>query len=118
MEETIRPGTAEDLPQLLALYREYHEGLLRVGMNYDLNEDTLPRVLENRLRSRLILTAVAQEETGRLLGFVVEDQRKHGISPLYLVTDHIGFYEKYGWEFLCLAREEDSEAMTRVYRHS
>lgn len=82
MEETIRPGTAEDLPQLLALYREYHEGLLRVGMNYDLNEDTLPRVLENRLRSRLILTAVAQEETGRLLGFVFCSILR--LSPEYL----------------------------------
>ena len=22
------------------------------------------------------------------------------ISPIYLLTDHIGFYERYGWEFL------------------
>ena len=24
------------------------------------------------------------------------------ITPLYLVTDHAGFYERYGWEFLCM----------------
>ncbi len=70
MNYTLRPGTPEDLEQLLELYREYHRGLLQVGMNYDLNEQTLPRVLENRIRSRLILTAVAQGEDGALLGFV------------------------------------------------
>lgn len=70
MELTIRQGTAEDLPMLLDLYREYHKGLLEVGMNYDLNEENLPRVMENRLRSRLILTAVAEDEKGKLRGFV------------------------------------------------
>lgn len=70
MELTIRPGTPEDLPALLQLYRDYHKGLLDVGMNYDLNEETLPRVMENRLRSRLILTAVAENGEGELCGFV------------------------------------------------
>lgn len=70
MELTIRQGTAEDLPELLRLYRDYHQGLLEVGMNYDLNEETLPRVMENRLRSRLILTAVAENGAGELCGFV------------------------------------------------
>lgn len=70
MELTIRQGTAEDLSELLRLYRDYHRGLLEVGMNYDLNEETLPRVMENRLRSRLILTAVAENGAGELCGFV------------------------------------------------
>ena len=70
MEYTIRPAAAEDLPRLLELYRDYFRGLLDRGMNYELNEETLPRVLETRIRSRLILTAVAEDETGALLGFV------------------------------------------------
>ena len=70
MELTIRQGTAEDLDQLLRLYHDYHEGLLDVGMNYDLNEEALPRVMQTRLRSRLILTAVAEDEKGNLQGFV------------------------------------------------
>ncbi len=69
MELTIRQGTAEDLEQLLRLYHDYHNGLLEVGMNYDLNEETLPRVLQNRLRSRLVLTAVAEDAEGALQGF-------------------------------------------------
>lgn len=70
MEYAIRPAAAEDLPRLLELYRDYFRGLLDRGMNYELNEETLPRVLETRIRSRLILTAVAEDETGALLGFV------------------------------------------------
>ena len=54
---------------------------------------------------------------GRLLDLAVEDMRARGVSPLYLVTDHVGFYERYGWEFLCMAREDEGEKMTRVYAH-
>jgi GNAT superfamily N-acetyltransferase len=54
---------------------------------------------------------------GKLLNLVVEDMRAKGISPLYLVSDHIGFYERYGWEFLCMAQGDDEPEMTRVYMH-
>lgn len=55
--------------------------------------------------------------SGKLLTMVVEDCRQKGISPLYLVTDHIGFYERYGWEFLCMAQGDDEPEMTRLYIH-
>ncbi len=54
---------------------------------------------------------------GRLLQTAVEDLRVKGISPVYLVTDHIGFYERYGWEFLCMAHEDGGTEQTRVYIH-
>ena len=54
---------------------------------------------------------------GKLLNLVVEDQRAKGISPIYLVTDHTDFYERYGWEFLCMAQGDGEEEMTRVYVH-
>lgn len=54
---------------------------------------------------------------GKLLNFVVEDNRVRGISPLYLVTDHVGFYERYGWEFLCMVQGDDEPDMTRMYIH-
>ncbi len=85
-------------------------------------------VIENDFHDRKDLTpnvcAVYTEEdfrgqgiAGRLLELVVSDMRAKGIMPLYLVTDHTGFYEKYGWEFLCTAREDGSGEETRVYRH-
>lgn len=85
-------------------------------------------VIENDFHDRKDLApnvcAVYTEEAyrcrgiaGKLLGYVVEDCRKKGISPLYLVTDHIGFYEEYGWEFLCMVQGEGEPQMTRMYRH-
>ena len=54
---------------------------------------------------------------GRLLNIVVEDMRSKGISPLYLVTDHTGFYERYGWEFFCMVQGDGEPGMTRMYVH-
>jgi len=54
---------------------------------------------------------------GTLLNMAVDDMRSKGISPLYLVTDHVGFYERYGWEFLCMVRSEDKPETSRLYLH-
>ena len=85
-------------------------------------------VIENDFHDRKDLSpnvcAVYTEEAfrgrgiaGRLLSMAVADMKAKGVSPLYLVTDHIGFYERYGWEFHGLAHEEGTEKTTRVYRH-
>jgi len=54
---------------------------------------------------------------GNLLNLAVEDLRSKGISPVYLITDHIGFYERYGWEFLCMVKCRGKPEMTRMYIH-
>lgn len=54
---------------------------------------------------------------GKLLNLVVEDMKAHGISPLYLVTDHTSFYERYGWEYFCRAQGDGEPEPTRVYIH-
>lgn len=54
---------------------------------------------------------------GKLLNFVVEDCKSKNISPLYLVTDHTNFYEKYGWEFLCMVQGDGEPDLTRMYIH-
>ncbi len=85
-------------------------------------------VIENDFHDRKDLApnvcAVYTEEAcrgrgiaGRLLCLAVEDMRSKGISPLYLVTDHVGFYERYGWEFLCMALSDGETEMSRVYVH-
>ena len=40
-----------------------------------------------------------------------------GIRTLYLLTDHTGFYERYGWEFYCMVQGDGEEAPSRMYRH-
>ena len=54
---------------------------------------------------------------GNLLNLTVDDLRSKGITPVYLVTDHAGFYERYGWEFLCMVQGDDEPDMTRMYIH-
>ena len=54
---------------------------------------------------------------GRLLDLAVDDMKKKGISPIYLVTDHNGFYERYGWEFFCMVQGDDEPGQTRLYIH-
>ena len=54
---------------------------------------------------------------GRLLDMAVADLRAAGISPVYLVTDRVGFYERYGWSFFCMARCDGEPEPSRVYIH-
>lgn len=54
---------------------------------------------------------------GNLLNMVVADMRSSGISPLYLVTDHTGFYERYDWEFLCMVQGDGEDEPSRMYIH-
>ena len=54
---------------------------------------------------------------GELLGYVCEDMKLHGISTLYLLTDHTGFYERYGWEFFCTALGDGEDEPSRMYIH-
>lgn len=54
---------------------------------------------------------------GRLLNMAVEDQRAKGVSPIYLLTNHTGFYERYGWEFIGMARGDGEEYLSRMYVH-
>ena len=85
-------------------------------------------VIENDFHDRKDLTpnvcAVYTEEeyrgkgiAGNLLNMVVDDMKNKGITPIYLVTDHTGFYERYGWEFLCMVQGDDEPDMTRMYIH-
>ena len=85
-------------------------------------------VIENDFHDRKDLTpnvcAVYTEEShrkqqiaGNLLHMAVEDLRGKGISPAYLLTDHTGFYERYGWEFLCMVQGDGEEQMSRMYIH-
>ena len=54
---------------------------------------------------------------GHLLDIAVADLKSKGISPVYLLTDHTGFYERYHWDFLCMVRSNEGE-MSRMYIHN
>ncbi len=54
---------------------------------------------------------------GALLHCICADMVRRGVDTLYLVTDHTSFYERYGWEFLCMVQEEDGPDHLRLYVH-
>ena len=54
---------------------------------------------------------------GRLLGHVCQDMAARGVDTLYLLTDHIGFYERYGWEFYEMVQGEGEPEPSRMYVH-
>ena len=54
---------------------------------------------------------------GRLLELACQDMAAQGVPTLYLLTDHTGFYERYGWEYLCPVRGDGEERDSRVYVH-
>ena len=54
---------------------------------------------------------------GHLLDAAVAHLRAEGISPVYLVTELTGFYERYGWEFLCMVQDESEPGLLRMYIH-
>jgi len=85
-------------------------------------------VIDNDFHDRKDLTpnvcAVYTEEkyrkqgiAGVLLNMVVDDMKSKGVSPLYLITDHTGFYERYGWEFFCMVQPDDEPEPARFYIH-
>ena len=53
---------------------------------------------------------------GFMLRYVCEDMAAMGFPTLYLLTDLIGFYERYGWRFACMALGDDGR-ISRMYVH-
>lgn len=115
----------------LECMNDYLDGKTEYGWYLCLDGDKIVGgmgVIENDFHDRKDLSpnvcAVYTEEdyrcqgiAGKLLNLVVDDMKSKGITPLYLVTDHVNFYERYGWEFYCMAQGDDEPDMTRLYIH-
>ena len=85
-------------------------------------------VIENDFHDRKDLApnvcAVYTEEdrrcqgiAGALLELVCRDMKELGVPALYLVTDHTGFYERYGWDFFCMVQGDGEPELSRMYVH-
>ncbi|MDF0478965.1 GNAT family N-acetyltransferase [Vagococcus sp. PNs007] len=51
----------------------------------------------------------------RLIDEIGHYLNSQGIETLYLITDHVGLYEKYGWEFNTMVKEDETEQSIRLY---
>lgn len=54
---------------------------------------------------------------GALLNFVCDDMKSNGVTPIYLVTNHTSFYERYGWELFCMVMSDGETKKSRMYIH-
>ena len=52
---------------------------------------------------------------GKLISHGEKLAKEYGAAYVYISTNHIGLYEKYGYEFFMLAKDVEGEE-TRVYR--
>ncbi len=115
----------------LECMEDYLNGKTELGWYLCLDGDRIVGglgVIENDFHNRPDLTpnicAVYTEEeyrckgiAGCLLNMVVEDLKSISITPVYLITDHTNFYERYDWEFLCMVQGDNEPNMTRMYIH-
>lgn len=75
----------------------------------DLTPNVCALYVENEYRGKGL--------AGRLLQAVCQDMAAFGIDTLYLLTDHTSFYERYGWDFLCMVQGDGEAAPSRMYLH-
>ena len=115
----------------LSCMNDYLDKKTEYGWYLCINKDEIIGglgVIDNDFHNRKDLTpnicAVYVEEkyrnkgiAGKLLNMVVSISKSKGITPIYLITDHTGFYEKYGFEFLCMVQGDDEPNMSRMYIH-
>lgn len=88
-------------------------GLGVIANDFHNRADLTPNICAVYTQKEYRLQGIA----GKLLHMAVEDLRSKGISPVYLLTDHTGFYERYGWEFLCMVQGDGEDAPSRMYIH-
>lgn len=113
MEECLSKRTA--VPQwYVAVWGEKIVGGLGVIENdFHDRKDLAPNVCAVYVEEKFRCRGIA----GQMLDFVCEDMKRYGVDTLYLVTDHKSFYERYGWEFLCMVQGNGEPEMTRLYVH-
>lgn len=52
---------------------------------------------------------------GNLLKIAVKDLKSKGINKVYLITEHINYYERYGFKFLTMVKTTDDDSYLRMY---
>lgn len=113
MEACLRNETS--VPQWYVLMKNETiiAGLGVIENDFHDRKDLMPNVcavcVEKEYRNQGI--------AGKMLQFVCDEFSAKGIDTLYLVTDHTSFYERYGWEFLCMVQGDGESDMTRMYIH-
>lgn len=112
MEDSLR--TDGPVPRWYVMLDGEHiiGGLGVIENDFHLRRDLAPNVCAVYVEEEYRKQGLA----GQLLTYACNEYAIMGIHTLYLATEHTSFYERCGWEFHCMAQEEDRDHMTRMYR--
>lgn len=88
-------------------------GLGAIENDFHDRPDLTPNICAVYVERKLRRQGIA----GKLLNFAVSDLKSKGITPVYLFTDLDGFYERYGWEFFVMAKNDGEETLSKLYIH-
>lgn len=112
MEECLQSSTAVPQWYVMIDSEEIVGGLGVIENDFHTRKDLTPNVCAVYVEE----THRRQRIAGQLVQHVCDNLAEKGVHVLYLLTDHTGFYERYGWEFLCMVESNDGE-MSRMYVH-
>lgn len=82
-----------------------------IDNDFHLRKDLTPNICALYVEEKYRNHGIAKT----LLNLVEIDMKSKGILDLYLVTDHTSLYERYGYKFLTMVKEEDGIHETRMY---
>lgn len=88
-------------------------GLGVIANDFHERKDLAPNVCAVYVEEEFRCQGIA----GSMLDYVCRDMKEKNIDTLYLITDHTSFYERYGWEFLCMVKGEGEAEPSRMYVH-
>lgn len=113
MEESLKKRSAVPRWYVVMAEGRIIGGLGVIANDFHDRRDLTPNVcavyVEENWRGRGI--------AGRMLRHVCGEMKKSGVDTLYLLTNHTSFYERYGWEFLCMVQGDGEPEMSRMYVH-
>lgn len=113
MEQCIKKMSAVPQWYIILDREKIAAGLGVIENDFHNRKDLTPNVCAVYVEKEYRCRGIA----GKMLNFVCEDFNLRDIDTLYLVTDHTSFYERYGWEFLCMVQGDGEPDMTRMYIH-
>ena len=88
-------------------------GLGVIENDFHNRKDLSPNICALYVEEEYRLKGIA----GHMLDMAVNDLKAKDITPVYLLTDHNSFYERYGWEFFCMVQADGEDSMSRMYIH-
>lgn len=112
MEECLKKCAAVPQWYLVLDRGQIIAGLGVIENDFHDRKDLMPNVCAVYVEKEYRCQGIA----GKMLRAVCDEFAGMGVDTLYLITDHTSFYERYGWEFLCMVQGDGEKEKTRMYR--